>query len=271
MFLVLADPGDPLAGRVHDALCARHGAGGVRLLRSEDLALGVSWGLRQDGPRVRTGLRFADGEALGSDETGGVFNRLRSVSVPQFEGSSPVDREYAALEMHAFLLSWLASLDCPLVNPAGPRSLGGDGTGAAEWLLLAGRAGLPVRGMRFATNARRFPRPASEPFVLIEGSLRPVSRAILGSSPAHFLEPVEAERRRIVVVGGRAHGGRDLPAALEESCVRLARDSGCPLLELTFARSSADGEWKLCAASPFPRELDEEELESLLHLLETGS
>lgn len=277
MFLILANPGDPLADRVHEALRARHGASGARLLTSEELAL-ARWGLRQDGPCVRTEMRLADGATLASQEIRAVLNRLRCVAAPQLAEAGPEDREYAVMEMHAFLLSWLASLDGPVVNPAGPRHLGGDGIGAAEWLLLAGRAGLAARGMRITTNARQFPRARAEPFVPLDGAglaagavLRPVSRAILGSSPAHLLEPVGEERRRIVVIGSRAYGSEDLPAPLREGCVRLACAAGRSLLEILFARSLDDGAWKVCAAGSFPQDLEEDELAALLRLLESGA
>jgi len=153
MFLVLAHYGDQLARSVYDRLSEKHGADNARLLTSDDLALGTRWALRHEGQRMRTEMHFADGAQLLSDDITAVFNRLRFTTMPNFAESSEEDRDYAVMEMHAFLLSWLAGLKCAVVNHASPRSLGGDARSRAEWLLLAARAGLAAQAMRFATSA----------------------------------------------------------------------------------------------------------------------
>lgn len=282
MFIVLAHHGDTLAARVHERLRAGRGESRVRLLTDEDLALRTRWALRQDGARVETTMRLADDTSLSSNDIEAVFNRLRYVAAPQFGASPEADRDYAHMEMHAFLLSWLEGLRCVVVNRASPRGLGGVVRGAAEWLLLAGRAGLPARGMRFSTSARLFPKHGFEPHVPLEGAglsaaapaLRPTPRATLGNSPAHFLEPVGEERRRVVVVGGRAYGD-ELPDALVDGCVGLARSNGCALAEFSFALSADDAAaaedgWRFCGASPSPQDLSDEETGALVALLEAG-
>ncbi|HLL76672.1 MAG TPA: hypothetical protein VK421_15565 [Pyrinomonadaceae bacterium] len=275
MFLVLAHHGDPLAARVYERLRARHGATRARLLTADDLALSTRWALRQDGERVETLMSFPDGTRISSAEIAAVFNRLCHAVAPHFAAAPEADRDYALMETHAFLLSWMAALP-RVINPARPRGLGGDVRGVAEWLLLAGRAGLPARGMRFATSARLFPKPAYEAHVPLEGAglalgspVRPASRATLGSAPAHFLEPVGEERRRIVVVGSRAYGD-GLPPKLADKCLRLAREVGCELAEFSFARATEGSGWRFCGGGSFPFDLPEPETGALVELLEAG-
>jgi hypothetical protein len=274
MFLVLAHHADLLARTVYDLLCKRRGGESTRLLTGDDLALNARWTLRQDGSRVRSEMHLPDGSRLSSGEFTAIFNRLRFATVPQFTEAGAADREYAVMEMHAFLLSWLAGLKCLVINAPSPRSLGGEMRGTGEWLLLAGRVGLPSRRMRFATNARRFSKLHYDPFVplegaglLVESALNPTARAIIGSAPVHFLEPLGADRRRILVIGEKAQG--DLPARLLEGCLRLARAGGCSLVEFTFARAATEGDWVFCDANPFPQNLERDEAEALVSLLES--
>ncbi|MCA1629258.1 MAG: hypothetical protein LC774_02615 [Acidobacteria bacterium] len=279
MFLVLAHYDDRLAARVHERLRARHGAARARLLTADDLALGTRWALRQDGARVDVTMRLADDTHVRSTEIDAVFNRLRFAAAPHFAAAPDADRDYALMETHAFLLSWLAALP-RVVNRASPRGLGGAVRGAAEWLLLAGRAGLPARGMRFATSARSFPKPGFDPHIPLDGAglaagavVRSTSRATLGKAPAHFLEPVGGECRRVLVIGAHAHGG-DLTPALRDGCLRLAREAGCALAEFWFARAGdgagADAGWQFCGGSSFPADLPETETGALVALLEAG-
>ena len=280
MFLILANPDDRLACRAHDLLRERHGAGRVRHLTGEDLALGTRWALRQDGPSVCTRMRLADGTELSSADLTAVFNRLRFVRLPHFGAASASDQDYALMEIHAFLLSWLSSLECVVINRASPRGLAGDCRGTAEWLRLAGRAGLPARAMSFASSARRFTKTGYDAYVPLAGAglaadaaLRPSARAILGRSPAHFLETLGDESRQLLVVGATTHRGDDLPAPLAEGCLRLARAAGCDLIGFEFAqtKAGAPGGWRFCGADPFPQDLRGAEVEALVGLLESGA
>ena len=54
------------------------------------------------------------------------------------------DRAYVAAEMTAFLLSWLSSLPCPIVNRPRPGSLDGPAWSAFRWRTEALRAGFEV-------------------------------------------------------------------------------------------------------------------------------
>ena len=274
MFLILAHHGDQLAQRVYELLCNRHGAQSTRLLTSDDLAITTRWALHQEESQVRTEMRWLDGR-LNSDSIRAVFNRLRFVTMPQFIEADVIDREYAVMEMHAFLLSWLSSLECVVVNRPNPRNLSGALRGPAEWLLLAGRAGLTSRGLRFTSSARRFPRHEYEALVPIDGAgligetgLTPTPKSILGNAPVHFLEPVSSERSRILVVSDKTYGA-DVPEPLRRGCVDLAREAGASLVEFTFAKKTVQDEWVFCSADLFPPDLERNEVEALVRLLET--
>jgi hypothetical protein len=276
MFLILAQYDDQLARRVYELLCQKHGPKSTRLLSGDDLAIGTRWTLHQEGTLVRTEMHWADGQ-LSSDSIKAVFNRLRFVTVPQFVEAGTVDREYAVLEMHAFLLSWLSSLNCVVVNRPNPRSLSGELRGTAELLLLAGRAGLVSRGMRFTSSARRFPLPDYEPLVPIDGAgllsdtaLTPTAKSILGSSPVHFLEPIGSERRRVLVLGDETYGD-EMPAGVRNHCMKLARQFGTALVAFTFAKKTTGGDWVFCNADFFPPDLEGNEAEQLARLLEIGT
>jgi hypothetical protein len=195
--------------------------------------------------------------------------------LPQFVEADAVDREYAVMEMHAFLLSWLSSLKCVVINRPNPRSLGGAIRGPAEWLLLAGRAGLTARGMRFTSSARRFPLHQYESLIPTEGAglvgetaLTTTAKSILGNAPVHFLEPLRSERRRILVLGDEAYGV-DVPTHVRRGCVQLARQAGATLVEFTFAKTATQDDWMFFNADIFPSDLERHEVEQLVRLLES--
>ena len=56
----------------------------------------------------------------------------------------PADREYVAQEMNAFLLSWLATLPCPVLNRPDPGHDGSLHWLPVQWVRLATRLGVPV-------------------------------------------------------------------------------------------------------------------------------
>lgn len=281
MFLILAHAEDPTALQVGNALIERHGHERVRMLTAEDLVLSTQWSHRQEGQQVKTLLRLADGLLLSSDSIKVVFNRLRYITMPHFDTAKAVDRDYAVGEMFALLLSWLASFSCPVVNRASVRGLGGAEISLAEWLLLAGKAGLPTRQLRFTTNSRLFFRKSFVPYVPSEGahlskaeSFQPASVPVLGKSPALFLEPVAEEVSRILVVGNKTCP--DVKSELTENCLRLARMSGCDLIECFFARpqplrSIVDKgeEWSFCNANHFRHALDGQEVAAIVEMLES--
>jgi hypothetical protein len=74
----------------------------------------------------------------------GILTRLPCVCEQDVAHIVAEDRAYVASEMTAFLLSWLAGLDCPLLNRPTPTCLSGPGWRAERWVDLAGQLGIPV-------------------------------------------------------------------------------------------------------------------------------
>jgi hypothetical protein len=217
-YLVIAAPTDETAIRVYCELRSRHGADAVKIVSSEELEMAPRWILQLDSREACSEVRLASGLTIESGAVSAVFQRIRYAQAPHFAASSQYDREYAAAEMHAVLLSWLASLRCPVVNPPHPMGLGGLERRQIDWLLLGMRAGLPVIELELTVG--------------------------LGET----LEPLGMERRSVLVAGASVVG--DVPDGHAEACVRLAALSGCTLLEVFFA-PAADG-WRFVGATPYP-------------------
>lgn len=258
--LVLAHPEDTTALRVTAALRRRVGVEKVRLVSAESLALAPSWRHRLNTRRARSGspgkekaldlqvesqVRLANGEEL-TEEVKVVFNRLCYAVLPQFEQAGEVDRNYAAIEMFALLLSWLASLQSagvPMINPPSTRGLGAQRRSRFEWLALAGQAGMPAVDLHLKFEPES---PDSAGYRL--PSLNISSRALAAGKRLLFDSP-ETLRQ----------------PGLEQAIQRMQELCACPLLELTFARQ--DDEWRLFEANAFPTARTSLEIEAISEML----
>jgi hypothetical protein len=140
--LVLARRDDLGAWAVAAAIARRRGQHAVVPVRGEQLATG-RWVHRVWSTGAQTKVSLAAGPDLVDHEIGVVLNRLEGIAPVRFLRSSERDCAYAGAELQALLVSWLHSLDCPVVNrvdahgPVGrwPRP---------RWLRLAGEHGLPI-------------------------------------------------------------------------------------------------------------------------------
>lgn len=278
MFLILSHFHDETASSVANVLASRHGAQSVKTIPAEQLAAQVGWSHRHGKAGVETNLRLSDSDTVSSHQISVVFNRVRHVPVPHFESSSKADRDYAAAEIHALVLSWLSSVNCPVVNRASVRGLGGANRSLAEWLLLAGRAGLPTRRLRFTTNSRIFPSKDLEPFVPGAGAglatpsgFQPVLPAVIGNSPALCLEPMNQDYRRVLVVGDDVLG--EAAREFREPLLNLAKIADCQLLEVIFARgrNSEKDSWVVSGIDQFPHGVDISEIAAIAGLLECAA
>jgi hypothetical protein len=274
MFLVLAHADDRSALRVHRLLAQRHGAAAVALVSADALALAPLWEHRLDerGDPDGSSIELADGCRLDDRSIGVVLNRLRQVEAPQFARASPADRDYAQSELYSLVLSWLASLAAPVVNPVSTRALCGPERSLVEWLAAFADAGLSPRGLAAATSARGCVRrdwwayriaAASTNSILPLGEPTPAS--LLGRAPVVYLEPIVRPAGRVLVVGDRVLG--DAPEEAWDGCRRLAGRLGCDLLEVAFGWA-ASGALLAATATVCPSLCDDGEAAAVADWLE---
>jgi hypothetical protein len=143
------------------------------------------------------------------------------------------DRDYVANEMMAFLVSWLSSLTCPVINKPTPVNLSGPAWRLEQWTHAAARLAIPVKTARrhVARNMNAAPAP----------------------------EPADAT---VIVVGDRCFGDVD-PLLLEQSR-QLARAADVSLIKVGFSGLEAGS--FLTGVDLVP-DLTEEAIDAVLHLL----
>lgn len=220
MWLVIAPPEDPSATWAACALEA-HGLRPIRLVPPERLVYAIASEHRigRDGARFRLHTRLS--EAIDSREIRGILNRITALPTAHLDRAYPEDRAYAIEEWHALLLSWLAALDGPVVNPPTPTGFAGLPRSPLEWHLLAGQAGLATDAL--AVDSR-------SPVPLHAGPTRRTTAAVL-------------------VLGHEAFGR--VPPAVAEACVRLRLLAGEWLIGVLLARDKA-GRWIFREATALP-------------------
>ena len=139
---------------------AAHGHG-VSLLTPEDLSV-VGWRhylSSIDGEvgeensslspsAVVSGRAMSTAGAIALDQITGVLTRLPSIFEQELLHIVPEDRAYVATEMNAFLIAWLSSLKCPVLNKPTPTYLLGPAWRTEQWVYAAAQLGIPVRPVR---------------------------------------------------------------------------------------------------------------------------
>lgn len=231
MWLVLCLEADAAALWAHAEL-ERQGLKPLELVTDRDLA-GATWDHRVDGSGVRTRVTLADGRSIDSDRVTGALNRFFALPPRLLADVEPADFEYAAGEMSALVVSWLAGLGRRAINPSGTRGLAGAWRSSAEWAALAAEAGMPA------------------------------SPVVIGEEPRyapdgwHAWPPLAMVPEDVIVVGRAVFARRRLGERLRLACHRLAELSETPLLGLRFATDVRGngrryGGRRLAAVTPLP-------------------
>jgi hypothetical protein len=109
----------------------------------------------RDGPNVAV----IGGRTVPRGDISGVITCLPSVSELELLHIASADRAYVAAEMTAFLLAWLSTLRCPVVNRPSPVSLTGPFWRREQWVSAAEGVGLPVVPVRRRVSLRQDPEP----------------------------------------------------------------------------------------------------------------
>lgn len=150
-----------------------------------------------------TAFTLADGREVRSEAIRGVLNRLVTLPSSLVDHLPPDDRAYTIQEWTALHISWLSSLQVPVLNRPVMQGLCGAFRQRSEWLSLAARAGFATRDFRHVAGCA--------------GDLTP-NRVRFPLFPRHVL----VVDRQVIATG--------LTPALEQAALRLRELAGTRLL-----------------------------------------
>lgn len=187
------------------SLVARHSTDGAALLTCEGLSVP---GWRHYLAASGSSVAIIGGREIAVEEITGVVTCLPSVSELDLLHIVPADRAYVAAEMTAFLLSWLSTLSCPVVNQPSPTCLCGPYWRPEQWTYVASQVGMRVQ---------------------------PVHRRIAFAGEA---APAVPESITLTVVGERCLGQAD--TAVMTGAARLARAANLEMLTVRVSDPGPD-------------------------------
>ncbi len=176
------------------------------LLTCDDLSVS---GWRHFLNAESTNFAVVSGQIVDLADIEAVLIRWPGIFAPELIQIAEHDRDYVASEMMAFLVSWLSSLSCPVINKPTPVNLTGPAWRLEQWTHAAALLGIPVKPAR-----------------------RHVARNAVEKELA--AEPAPAT---VTVVGDRCFG--DVEALLLEQSRQLARAGGVSLLKVGFTGPEA--------------------------------
>ncbi|MGV8978259.1 MAG: hypothetical protein ACOH17_09460 [Cellulomonas sp.] len=155
------------------------------------------------------------GDPVTDDDVALVWFRTTTRVPSALRTASPADRDYAAAELQALAVSWLAGLGDRVVNAVTGDGPSGPAWSDSRWRAEASVAGLSVTDGVAATSARLVPGWSGSPW----DARRPYD-TIRGAS------------RRVLVAGRRAVGAFDVAEA--RGCCALAAAARCRILSIGF-------------------------------------
>ncbi len=215
--LVFANDGDQTASR----FVLRHAREGVRLVTPRDLSRpGWRYEVRQGAVSAQA---LVGNETVPQERLAGVLTRLGCVTAMDIPHIQAGDRDYVAAEMQAFLVAWLHTLPCPVVNRPSAICLAGNWWSPQKWVQIASRLGIPVSPLeqRIVGHATRRRSPS-----------------------ASRVEAVTA----VTVVGRRVVG--TVAPRLADQARMLARAVGLEFVTVHFSSPAEDAPF--VGATPWP-------------------
>jgi hypothetical protein len=212
-------------------LVARQGPDRVALLTCEDLSVP---GWRYYLAAAGTSVAVIGGREIAPEEITGVVTCLPGVSELELLHIVPADRQYVAAEMTAFLLSWLSTLSCPVINRPTPTCLSGPYWRPEQWTYVASQIGMRVQ---------------------------PVYRRV--AFVGDFM-PAVSESTTVTVVGERCLGQVD--TTVMTGARRLARAANVEVLAVRVSGSGPDATF--LGADPWPDLTSQETADVILEYIE---
>ena len=162
MIVVVASVYDDAARSV----VARWDSQRATMLTAEDLCR-PGWTLQL--PTDRSGNSVIDGSVVPNGEIGGVLTLRSSVLPAELRSIRREDRQYVSSELNAFLLVWLTSLNCRVVNRPSAMSLAGPNWRQEQWTVMAASLGIPVQPRRRTVPETTVPPPDDTVEVIVAG------------------------------------------------------------------------------------------------------
>jgi len=172
-------------------LVGHWGAARAALLTCEDLSV-PGWRHYLAATGAPTAVIGGHEVALG--EITGVVTCLPNVPELELLHIVPADRAYVAAEMTAFLLSWLSTLSCPVVNRPSPTCLSGPYWRPEQWAHAASGAGLRVQPVHRRVALAAADTPARQAGVTVTV----IGERVLGDADADVLAGI----RRLAKAAG---------------------------------------------------------------------
>ena len=141
MIVVVASRHDQVAKDI----AARWACQGAAILSCEDLSIS---GWRHYLNNAAASTAVVAGRIVPFEQITGVLTRRPCIFEEELLHILPADLTYVASEMNAFLLSWLTSLSCPVVNRPTATCLSGPNWRPEQWIATAASLGISVRPAR---------------------------------------------------------------------------------------------------------------------------
>ncbi|NEQ36283.1 MAG: hypothetical protein F6K40_08305 [Okeania sp. SIO3I5] len=183
---------------------------GVTLLTPENLSV-VGW--RHHLGNTQNSTAVLGGKIIEVAQITGVLTRLPVVFPEELFHIVPDDRSYVAAEMTAFLVFWLNTLKCRMLNKPTPTCLLGSNWRLPQWIYAAAQVGMFVRPLHqhIALGKENLPERTPENSVTV------------------------------TVVGKRCIG--EVNPTLATQARYLADAAGVDLLSVQFSKADADAEF----------------------------
>lgn len=226
MWLVICDAADE-AGIWAYAGLKKRGLEPLELVLPEEITFGAQYVHRLSTEQTEFTVDLHDGRRIDAALVKGVLNRLYRLPSAFVDRVKSEDRDYVGEELHAFFMSGLFSLPCPVFNPPSAIALEGEWRDLSEWLWLAGKAGLNCPVYRLSSREKG-------------GIVDDLTRATVGATPTRTALVVADE----VIAPGA-------PDEVVAGCRAFASLARLPLIGIDFVVAT-DGAWICHGASPLP-------------------